>query len=265
MGTTIEDFGDQWQIHGNLGKGHWTSTSMFNDHFKDNTPPFQSLKGKIVAEVGAGSGRILRMLSKYNPKKLYGIEPSSGFAILESNTQDLKNIYLQRSTGEEFRLPEQADYIFSLGVIHHIEDPTPVVANIHKQLKLGGMFILWVYGYENQKLYVIFQILFRPIIRLLPDAFLNVFSKILTYFIDSYALLSKFVFRNRLPMSSYLFANYMLCSREQKKYIIFDQLNPSFSKYYKRHEVEDLLRNSGFSRIELYHRHKYSWTAIALK
>ena len=55
------------------------------------------------------------------------------------------------------------------------------------------------------------------------------------------------------------------CSFSNRKYIIFDQLNPSYSKYYTKKDVEDLLTKSGFAKFKIFNRHKYSWTAIAEK
>jgi hypothetical protein len=55
------------------------------------------------------------------------------------------------------------------------------------------------------------------------------------------------------------------CSFEKRKFIIFDQLNPSYSKYYSKNEVENLLKKSGFKKIQITNRLNYSWTAIAEK
>ena len=55
------------------------------------------------------------------------------------------------------------------------------------------------------------------------------------------------------------------CFFEKRKYIIFNQLNPSYSKYYTKKEVETLLSKSGFQKFEIVNRHQYSWTAIAEK
>tara|TARA_Y100000031_G_C7909812_1_gene243294 strand:- start:270 stop:455 length:186 start_codon:yes stop_codon:yes gene_type:complete len=55
------------------------------------------------------------------------------------------------------------------------------------------------------------------------------------------------------------------CSFEKRKYIIFDQLNPSYSKYYTKKEFETLLSKSGFQKFKIVNRHQYSWTAIAEK
>ena len=38
------------------------------------------------------------------------------------------------------------------------------------------------------------------------------------------------------------------CSFEKRNYIIFDQLNPSFSKYFKKQELMTLLKDTGFKK-----------------
>tara|TARA_Y100000591_G_C21427397_1_gene495229 strand:+ start:113 stop:301 length:189 start_codon:yes stop_codon:yes gene_type:complete len=55
------------------------------------------------------------------------------------------------------------------------------------------------------------------------------------------------------------------CSFKKRNYIIFDQLNPSYSKYFKKEEVLSLLKNTGFKKVSIYARHNYSWLAIAEK
>jgi hypothetical protein len=52
---------------------------------------------------------------------------------------------------------------------------------------------------------------------------------------------------------------------EKRKFIIFDQLNPTYSKYYTGPELVRTLTAAGFRDIETYHRHGYSWTAVCTK
>jgi len=54
-------------------------------------------------------------------------------------------------------------------------------------------------------------------------------------------------------------------SFKHKSYVIFDQLNPSYSKYFEKNELIDVLKKTGFKKIKTNHRHGYSWTAIAEK
>lgn len=263
--ATISDFGNQWVIHGRLDDDYWTSDQMFRDHFENKKPPFEDLEGLRVVDVGSGSGRILKMISRYNPKKLIGVEPSQGFNILRENTKGIPNLELVNLGAEEFSTISPVDYVFSLGVIHHIPNPEPAVENIYLNLVPGGYFVMWVYGYENNELYVFLQAFLRPILRLLPDFFLEKFSLLLTYILDVYLGISRVFCFSKLPLTKYLSELFSKCGRVQKKYIIFDQLNPAFAKYYKKEEVIDLLKRVGFSEISLFHRHSYSWTAIAKK
>jgi SAM-dependent methyltransferase len=260
---TVDDFGNQWQIHGKLRENHWTSDAMFRDHFPAEFD-FSILTGARILEVGSGSGRILHMLAKYQPSELFGVEPSIGFSNLAENTKEIKNLKLLNVSGAKFEV-SNLDVIVSLGVIHHIPEAKAVVKNIYKSLSDQGHFLMWVYGKENNQPYVFLQAAMRHMTRLLPDFLLDPISLVVSYLFDLYGFLSRFVFRNRLPLSMYYKHVFSGCGRREKKYIIFDQLNPTYSKYYTKEEVLELLKASGFENIETYHRHGYSWTAIAQK
>jgi SAM-dependent methyltransferase len=262
---TIQDFGNQWLIHGSLAEDYWTSDEMFRDHFENQTPPFFDLRDRVVVDIGSGSGRVLKMLSRYQPKRLIGVEPSHGFEVLRNNTREIANLELVNLPAEKFVLSNKANVAVSLGVIHHIPNPIDAVKNIYNQLSENGTFIMWVYGFENNRSYVFFQQFFRKFFRLAPDLVLDRISLAITYLLDTYLFVSKSLCHSRLPLTIYLDKLFSKCGRLQKKYIVFDQLNPVYAKYYKKSEVIKLLTEAGFSSIELFHRHSYSWTAIARK
>jgi len=258
---TIEDFGNQWQIHGQVDPDHWSSTAMFRDHFGDLFDA-QEIAGQTVAEVGSGSGRIINMICSFGPRKCYAIEPSAGFEVLKANTARHAGVieYLN-TTGDRFELSD-LDLVFSLGVIHHIKDPLDVVRNIHRSLRDGGRFLIWVYGHEGNAAYLFFYNLVAGITKRMPDSWLDWFSALLNYAIEPYIWLCRVL---PLPLRGYLVNVFGKCGWQKRKYIIFDQLNPAYAKYYRREELKALLKAAGFDRVELYHRHGYSWTAMATK
>jgi len=258
---TIRDFGNQFSIHGDLDEDYWCSDEMFIDHFPHEFDIGSAILGKTCLEVGAGSGRIIKMISKFNPKSLIAVEPSKSFRYLLENTKNIPNLSYENHAGDKFNATN-LDTIFSLGVIHHIPDPDPVIAHIYDALKPGGMFICWVYGKENQRVYVFFQNLIRKFTSVTPDFLLNYFSYFLAILISIYCkLLSNFDY----PMKNYFESNFLKCSLKFRKYIIFDQLNPSYSKYYTRKEIKSLLIDNKFKIVNIYHRNLYSWTIIGLK
>jgi hypothetical protein len=50
-----------------------------------------------------------------------------------------------------------------------------------------------------------------------------------------------------------------------RKLVIYDQLNPSYVKFYTGAEVRSLLERAGFTGVALHHRRGYSWTALGVK
>ena len=54
-------------------------------------------------------------------------------------------------------------------------------------------------------------------------------------------------------------------SFKNRSYVIFDQLNPSYAKYFKKDELEKELQNCGFKIENISHRLGYSHTAICKK
>ena len=121
---TIEDFKQQWIIHGKLKDDYWTSNKWIENICK-NIFDLTDIKGKRILEVGSGSGRITKMLLKYSPKHIIAVEPSNNTALYE-NTKDIENIEIDISNGSNFN-HKNIDYIFSIGVIHHILDPIDVL------------------------------------------------------------------------------------------------------------------------------------------
>lgn len=255
---SYKDFGKQFKVDSKVD-GYWGSEKML----KDIVSPFDlsQIKNKKIMEIGSGSGRILKNLIKFFPSKVTGIEPSEGITIAEKNI-DTSIVELLNIKGEDINFREEYDFVFSLGVIHHIPNYEIVVKNIFNSLNKNGKFIVWVYGKEGNELYLFIFNNLRRITILLPDYVLRFLCHILNLCSYVYEFLCNFF---PLPLKKYFLEVFGKCSFEKRSYIIFDQLNPSYAKYFTRQELIDLLDKAGFKEIDIKHRHGYSWTAIAKK
>ena len=257
---TIKDFGNQFKYHYKVDD-YWGSLEMLRDIVKPFDLKF--IKDKIICEIGSGSGRILKNLSKMEPAKIYAIEPSEAIEVAKMNNKvNNKKIVFKNITGQSITFENEIDYVFSLGVIHHIPEADIVCRKIYKSLKKKGKFVIWVYGKEGNFLYLLIFDNLRKITKFLPDKVLNIISIFLNLNLSIYIFLCKYF---KLPLRGYINNVISKCSFEKRTYIIFDQLNTSYSKYYTKNEVSDLLKSSGFKKIEIYNRYDYSWTAIAEK
>ena len=154
------------------------------------------------------------------------------------------------------------DYIFSIGVLHHIPDPKPVVEAALKALRPGGHFLIWLYGKEGNRFYLALLTPLRILTKRLPHFILAFIVEIMYWPLTFYI---KCCHRIPLPLRRYLLSVFEKMSRDKRKLIIYDQLNPSYAKYYAKSEAEKLLSDGGFSNVRAHHRHGYSWTLIGTR
>ena len=172
--NTIKEFGDQFKFHNKIDN-YWGSSDML----KDIVEPFNlnTIKDKIICEVGIGSGRILKNLSEFKPEKIYAIEPSESINVAKVNNKDSKcKIIFANISGQDMNFDKEFDYVFSLGVIHHIPEADLVCKKIFDSLKPKGKFIIWLYGKEGNELYLFIFNNLRKITKFLPDKILNIIS-----------------------------------------------------------------------------------------
>ena len=259
---SIESFGDQWSRFNQLGDADGPDAEQWFRQWLGIFNP-ESLRGRRVAEIGAGVGRSLFNMSRFGPVELIGYEPSDCFPFLQENMRGVPNCRMVNKGGHEFR-EHDLDYVLSIGVIHHIPDPLKVVQNAFQSLKIGGQFIIWVYG--NQLWwYVWLQKLARKLTTRISDSSLNRVSRYLALVLTMYGNLITRTNARRAPLFTYLTTTFMKLSMEFRKVVIFDQLNPGWSDYYSEQRLRRLLVAGGFSSIKIEEKGGYSWTAICTR
>jgi len=261
---TIADFGDQWSIYPE-NEGWYGSLELFNDIIFPLLD-IEKLKGTYVAEIGSGTGRIVGMLLNAGVKHIYAIEPSlKAFRVLENNVQNMEErnkVTPINTGGENWTTSRRLDYVFSIGVIHHIPEPGSVIKAAFDALKPGGYLFIWLYGYEGNEVYLRVVEPIRRITTRLPHECLRVFVEIIYCILIVYRYISKII---HIPFHSYIENVLWHVTPKYRRLAIYDQLNPAYAKYYRKEEAIQLLENQGFKNIEIYNRHGYSWSVLGRK
>lgn len=257
---TIADFGSQWERYPQ-NEGFYASLALLRD-ICEPLLPVSELRDAVVLEIGSGSGRIVDMLLAAGAARVLAAEPSSAMEVLRRNTAaHADRIEYLPVAGHE--IPDcQVDFVLSVGVLHHIPDPAPVVRRAREVLKPGGRFLCWVYGLEGNRLYLALVQPVRRLTRLLPDVLLAPLSHLLNAIVTPYLWLSRWL---PLPLHRYLRRVFGRFGWRQRSLVIFDQLNPQYARYYRREEAIALLDDAGFLRVAAHHRHGYSWSVIGAK
>jgi SAM-dependent methyltransferase len=255
---TIRDFGEQWTAF-QENPAYYGSADLLRDLFG---PLFSldAVKDARVADIGSGTGRIVNMLLDAGAEHVYALEPSQAFDVLKANTAARRDrvTYIQES-GENLPPGLDLDLVVSMGVLHHIPDPGPVLRAAYAALKPGGLCLVWLYGREGNETYLRVVEPLRKITVRLPHSLLVLLSYGIAIALDCYIALCRFL---PLPMQRYMRQVLAKFPRSVRRLTIYDQLNPAYAKYYTREAAKALLADAGFPDVRLHHRHGYSWTVV---
>lgn len=258
---SIVDFGEQWTLYRD-NDGYYGSLAMFTDIFAPLLSP-EDVVGCRVAEIGSGAGRIVNMLIEAGAANVLAVEPSEAIEVLRENTQKYGNrVRLLNASGEHLPPSGDLDYVFSVGVLHHIPDPVPVVQAAYRALRPGGKLAIWLYGKEGNRLYLSFVQPLRYLTRRLPHALLAALVWMIDLPLVCYIALCRFL---PLPLRGYMREVMARLDGPKRRLTVYDQLNPAHAKYYTRQEAEALAHSSGFVDVAIHHRHGYSWTVVGTR
>ena len=259
---TIRDFGEQWLAFRD-NPGYYGSAELLADIFGPLLR-IETIAGMRVADIGSGTGRIVNMLLDIGAEHVVAVEPSDAMFVLRENTAvRQQRITCVHSSGEALPAALNLDLVVSIGVLHHIPDPAPVVAAAYAALRPGGQFFAWLYGAEGNEAYLRVVQPLRKLTTRLPHRLLVGLSWLISFPLELYIALCRWV---PLPMHSYMRGVLAKVPRSvRRNQIIYDQLNPAYAKYYRREQAEALLIRGGFEHVRLHHRHGYSWSVIGRK
>jgi len=256
---TIQDFGRQHQTYSGSG-GYYVSTDILGGVLG----PLMDIKefeGLDVVDLGSGTGRWLRIFHELGAKTITAVEPSPAIEIAKKNAAGLDKISYHNVTGDQ--MPDGPyDVVYSYGVIHHIPEPDPVIKRAYEVLKPGGRLVIWLYGRENNGLYLAFMHTLRVVTVPMSDRGLDRVSGVLVPLVRAYSRIAKVL---PLPLRGYMREFVDRVDDYTLKHVIYDQLDPHYAKYYRRQEALDLVEKAGFTDVQLYHREGYSWTVLAIK
>ena len=130
----------------------WTAFKGISCDFRENfftyvgrlEPAF--FQGKLGLDAGCGFGRHLIQAAACGAR-MVGVDYSRAIESSRENTAAIPSIRLVQ--GDLEQLPFQPgifDFIYSLGVLHHLPDPKRAFRALLPYVKPGGAIIIWVYS-----------------------------------------------------------------------------------------------------------------------
>jgi SAM-dependent methyltransferase/uncharacterized protein YbaR (Trm112 family) len=154
---TVQDkiarnFGEAWQLYAKDRVNPYTQ-EQFLDWIAPLTPP--DFKNRRVLDLGCGLAGFSEFAASYGPRHIVGLDISSALDSAIPLLQTHENLSLIQ--GDLLNPPFKEgsfDLIYSIGVLHHLEQPEAGFQSAASLLKPGGRLFFWVYGRENNALVV---------------------------------------------------------------------------------------------------------------
>ena len=143
---TIEDFGEEWNLY-NYSNHDTETEEIFKDYF--DIFPWDKKKNVELncLDLGCGTGRWSKILSRH-VKQILLMDPSSkALNIAKQNLSGIKNVNFLNSKFQDAEFKnENFDFVFSLGVLHHMDNPFKGCQVLANCLNPGGLMKVALYS-----------------------------------------------------------------------------------------------------------------------
>ncbi len=268
---TVKGFGWQWKKFDKpIEDTYMTSSEHFLDFLEPVTPDF--FEGKVVLDAGCGLGRFLKIGAEFGSREIIGMDLSEAVDAAYRRTRELPNAHVVQGDimAPPFRI--RFDYIFSIGVLHHLASPRDGFYRLTDLLDSGAHISAWVYAAENNTWITrVVTPIRKYVTSRLPRPVLLALSHALG--IPLFALL-KLVYgpANRkgaggriarlLPYNDYLAYTSRL-SYSSVVSVVFDHLVPQLTSYISRDEFEGWFRFKNLTDVVITPRNNMSWRGFA--
>ena len=135
----------------------WNNIYKENDFEENNFLHFlgwyvgkEDIKGKVILDVGCGSGRFVKMAAVIWAKVSIGVDVSEAVDFAYDLNKQFDNVFIVQ--WDIYNLPflHTIEIVQSIGVLHHLPNPKAgFLAISQRVIKEGGHMIIWVYARKN--------------------------------------------------------------------------------------------------------------------
>lgn len=253
-GGSTERFGFEWDHYSTIDPRYEEQFLRWMPHFSKS-----DWRDKRFLDVGCGMGRNSYWPLSYGAASSKSIDlDERSLAAARRTLAGFPQAEVEKRSAYEIEDEDAFDIAFSIGVIHHLEFPDQALTQMAKAARPGGKVAIWVYGRENNG-WMLW--LLDPTRRLL-------FSKLPLSVVHHLALyptaLLWLALRAGLAQIEY-FRLIRTFSFAHLRSIVFDQMLPRISNYWRKDEVDALMKRAGLDDVQLTWVNEMSWAAIGTK
>lgn len=267
---TIKDFGDEWNLYQYLENDE-ENKIIFDQYFDIFPWDHKNVSEFRCLDLGCGTGRWSKILSQ-KVKFITLLDPSEkALKIAQKNLRNRNNVNFINKKFDEVILEEESfDFVFSLGVLHHMDNISLQFKKINKILKKDGLTLIYLYYKFDDKSFAfkfIWKItdIIRKIICNLPFKLKSFICNVIATLVYLplcylYKLLKFFKINVRnFPLSFYADKSFYIMKTDA-----LDRFGTKVENRFLKIEIEKLLSDNGFKDIIFSSKEPF-WHVIAKK
>lgn len=263
---TADAFGWQWQQFRRLHRDWRTYEERLLDWVAPLEPAF--FTEKVVLDAGCGMGEFSAVAARFGAKRVVAVDIGSSVDAACRFLREFANVSVVQADIYDLPFVTPFDFVFSIGVIHHLQDPSRGVRALTRHVAPGGHLFVWVYGHENNGWV---RRIVNPMRLLLtsrlPRPLLYVLTLPLAVALQvalklAYSAQPDTQFARILPYYWYLHWLSQFGYRHNHC-VVFDHLNAPIAHYVRQEELRSWLEHAGLSDIALSWRNRNSWRGFA--
>jgi len=261
---TSAAFGWQWQEFVELYDQY---EAQFLDWIHPIQPEF--FRDKVVLDAGCGNARHAYYAGKYGSREVVAMDLSDAVETAYANVGKMPNVHVIQ--GDIYHPPFARsgsggpfDFIYSIGVLHHLPDPEAGFRSLVRFLRPGGAIFAWVYGRENNGVvHGFINPLRQNVTARIPPSMLPVIAWPMSVALQSvvkgvYRPLHSTPLFKMLPSREYLYSLSSFSFRRNYN-IVFDHLVAPVAFYLRRQEFESWFRRLDLRDVRISWRNENSW------
>ena len=228
-----------------------SGTTNFQDYF--HGIELEALREARVLDGGCGMGRHARQLAGHC-EMILAVDFSRAVEAAARNFRDLPNVAVVQGDLQALPVADEAfDFVYSMGVVHHLADTEGVVRGLARKLRPGGRLRLYLYwkreGWTGRLLGIVSAI--RRVTTRLPFPVLKALCWLLSVFLYAavvvpYRALARLGVRTSESWPLFVYTKYPFNVLYNDQ---FDRFSAPLEKRYSESEARRLLEQAGLHDV----------------
>ena len=262
---TARSFGYEWH---NFPEMYEEWERQFLDYMQPHAADF--FPRKKILDAGCGNGRFAYYAAKYGAE-VWAIDLGPAVEVARRNTE-ARNVHVIQADLHDppFEL-ESFDFIYSIGVLHHLPNPEAAFQNLLRFLKPGGVVQIYLYWKAEQQPIKAAMLsgvtAARRLTTRLPHGVVHALAYptaavAFVFFVWPYRIFRRLPGFNRMaediPLKQYANLPFRVCVNDQ-----LDRFSAPIENRYSRADVQSWLARASLEAVSVFEN--FGWIATGRK